>query len=78
MKAIVTKYHSATNTKGSRISARAEQNGPKFYPYDHSSDDPHRDAAHDYAKSKGWLRDGTRLVGGGLPNGDQCWVFVTD
>ena len=76
MKAIRTKYHGPTDTRGSRIVATAE-GGPKPHratvPYDHGSDNPHRDAAVALCRKLGWT--GT-LCEGGLPDGSVAWVFV--
>lgn len=67
MKAIVTKYLSATNSRGSRIKASAE--GVKSitigYPHDLSGEDCHKAAAVELCKKYGWS---VNLVGGGLPN----------
>jgi hypothetical protein len=67
MKAIVTKYLSATNSRGSRIKASAE--GVKSvtlgYSYDLSGEEAHKAAALELCKKYGWPMN---LVGGGLPN----------
>ena len=76
MQAIRTKYCGPTDTRGSRIVATAE-GGPKPHrvsvPYDHESDDPHREAALALCRKMGW----TGMLGeGGLPDGSVAWVFV--
>ena len=78
MKAIVTKYHGPTNTRGSRFSATAEGVGRIYKPYNYgqNADENHYAAALQLANKHGWLKDGTRLVGGGLPDGGCVWVFV--
>jgi len=67
MKAILTKYLPATNTRGSRVKATAE--GVRCitipYPYELSGEDVHRAAAAELCKRHGWP---TELVGGGLPD----------
>lgn len=65
MKAIQTKYHGPTNTRGSRITASAE--GVKSlsinYPHEFSGMDAHAQAALALCKRHGW---NGKLVGGGL------------
>jgi hypothetical protein len=75
-KAIVTRYHGPTNTKPTRISARAEGVSTKWmsYHYDRNNDDNHELAASVYANSLGWL-DNCHLIGGCLPNQDQVWIL---
>lgn len=76
MKAIITKYHGATNTRGSRISATAEGGNRVSIPYPHelNSDAAHKLAAVMLCKKMNWA---TELCGGGMPDGaTQCWVFV--
>jgi hypothetical protein len=67
MKAIVTKYHGATNFRGARISATAEGVGRIYVSYPHklSGEDVHRLAAETLCKKYGWELP---LVGGGLPD----------
>lgn len=71
MKAIVTKFHGPTDFKGSRYSASAEGVSRVILQTDYalSSDKNHERAALALANKYGWLKDGTRLVGGGLPDG---------
>lgn len=79
MKAILTKFHGPTDTRGSRISARAEGCPVRFYSYDHASRNPHADAARQYRAERGWDTDpdGGKMVCGWLPNGDRAWVFIS-
>lgn len=76
MKAILTRYVGPSNVRGSRIIATAE-GGDRPHrltvPYDHSSSDPHADAAVALCRKLGWTGE---LIGGGLPNGDNCYVFA--
>jgi hypothetical protein len=75
MKAIQTKYHKATNTRGSRISATAE-GGHRVnipYPNELSGEACHAAAAIELCRKLQWVGD---LIGGGLPNGDYCFVFA--
>lgn len=76
MKAIVTKYLPCTNTKPSRIKATAEGGNSITISFPHEDVDPHETAANALVAKMDWGR-GYRLVGGGLPNGDKCWVFVS-
>ena len=71
--AITTKYHGPTDTRGSRISARAEP-GRIYVPYDHALDiaENHAAAAHAYAQKYGWT-EYNDYVGGGTQDG---YVFV--
>ena len=70
--AIVTKYHGPTNTRGSRITARAEA-GSVTVDYDHAlnAGDNHLAAARRLAEKLGWSGD---WFGGGLPSGGYCFV----
>ena len=74
MKAIVTKYHGATNTRGSRISASDEDGNKVFisYPYELSGEAVHRKAADSLCGKMGWKGE---LVSGSLKNG-YVFVFV--
>jgi hypothetical protein len=91
MQAIITKYHPATNTRGSRISATAEA-GRVYIGYDCalSSDENHRAAAVKLCEkinaehlkrypgstpNYGGIWNPASLVGGGLPGGDG-YAFV--
>lgn len=68
--AIVTKYHGATNTRGSRISARA-QAGKRFYICDSSlgTNENHDATAAAFAIELGWIKSAAELIGGGMPDG---------
>lgn len=73
--AISTKCHGPTNTRGSRISAKA-QAGRVSVPYDHalSVQGNHEAAARALAEKFGWVG---KLVGGGNPEGTgEVFVFV--
>lgn len=71
--AIETKYHGPTNTRGSRISAKADP-GTIYVPYDHALDiaENHAAAAHAYAHKYGWDKY-SDYYGGGTREG---YVFV--
>lgn len=73
MKAIRTKYHGPTNTRGSRITASDEDGNKCTIPYPHelSGEACHRLAADALCSKMKW--DGSSLIGGGLKNG---YVFV--
>lgn len=69
--AIRTKYHGATNTRGSRITAAS--GGTKCtipYPCELSGEAVHRKAAEALAAKLGWTG---RMVGGELSDG---WAYV--
>lgn len=71
MKTIVTKYIPATNTKPSRVKAKAE-GVPAITINYNSHDNPHREAALTLCRKYGWGED---IIGGGMP--DQTGeVFV--
>lgn len=76
MKAIVTKYIGATDTKPSNIKASAECVKSITVSYDHSldSEDNHRKAAKALAESLQW--GWKQFVSGGLPNGDYAHVQI--
>jgi len=72
MKAIVTKYHGPTNTRGSRITA-SDEDGNKItisYPYELSGEAVHRKAAQALCDKMKWSGN---LVGGSLKHG---YVFT--
>ena len=75
MKAIITKYHSVTNTRPAKISASAE--GVKTINFsldDHlNMDDNHKKAAQMLAQKYNWS---TNLISGVLPDGSVCHVFA--
>ena len=72
MKAIRTKYHGPTNTRGSRISATDEDGNRVSVSYDYalSGEAVHRAAADALCAKMNWTGD---LIGGSLKNG---YVFV--
>lgn len=74
MQAIITRYHGPTNTRGSRISARAEA-GRTSVAYDHALniDGNHRAAAQALMAKLGWEHD---IASGTLPGGDGCHVLL--
>jgi len=74
MKAIETKYLGPTNTKGTRISVKAEGLKSKQYSWDYRLGvyDNYLQAATNYANELGWINDSV-LVGGSTPNG---YTFV--
>lgn len=67
MKAIITKYLPATNTRGSRIKATAEGVKSLSIPYPHelSGEAVHKAAAVELCKRQEWPET---LIGGGLPD----------
>ena len=74
--AIETKFHGPTNSRGARVSARAEA-GRKTIPWDDEFHvfENHARAAEALARSLGW--DG-EMVGGAPPNhAGYVFVFVT-
>jgi hypothetical protein len=72
MKAIVTTYRPATNTRGSRIAASDEDGNRISIPYPHelSGEAVHRQAAEALCTKMGWHG---RLTSGSLKHG---YVFV--
>lgn len=74
MKAILTKYHSPTNTKGSRISAHAEGVKSIYRSFDYTvnQEDLYKNVAIELCKIYDWPTD---LLSGSLPNGDVVFVF---
>lgn len=73
MKAIVTKYIPATNTKPSRVKAKAEGVPAIVISYG-SHDNPHREAALTLCRKYGWGED---IIGGGMPDQTgECFVFA--
>lgn len=72
MKAITTKYHGATDKKGSRISAHDMDGNTASIPYPHelSGEDVHRAAAVALCKKMGWTG---KMAGGSTKEG---YVFV--
>lgn len=76
MKAIITKYHGPTNTKGSRISATDDDGNRISISRESalSSEDCHKAAVVALCKKIGWR--GT-LQGGYTATG-MAWVFVDE
>lgn len=74
MKAIITKYHGATDTRGSRISATdTDRNRVSIpYPYELSGEAVHRAAAEALCDKMGWSKN---LLGGGIKGG-YAFVFA--
>lgn len=77
MKAIVTKYHPAGNTRGARISASAEGVSRLYlsYPHELSGEACHRAAAEALCDRQEWPKN---LIGGGLPAGGYAFVFAPE
>lgn len=78
MKAITTKYHGPSNTRGARISA-SDMDGNRAtidYPYDLSGEACHKAAADQLCAKQGWMGADT-LVGGAIKGG-YVFVFVTE
>lgn len=75
MQAIVTKYHGATNTKPSRISATSASGLKVRVSYDHAlnADDNHKAAALALCAKYGWTNE---LIGGGLSDSSEVWVMI--
>ena len=79
LQAIETKYHGATNTRGSRISATTAGGKRIYIPYPHecSGADAHAVAAQKLAESLDWVNPAKGFAeqfrAGGTVNG---YVFV--
>jgi hypothetical protein len=75
-KAIVTKYHGPTNTRPSRISAKADGLRAIFVSWDYSLSisKNHRKAAEAFAAQVGWM-DGQCMTGGQIRPGECAFVF---
>ncbi len=71
MQAIRTRYHGATNTRGSRIIAKAE-GGTLSMPYNHALNlgENHAEAARLLANKLGWLG----VYHGGYFDRDYYWA----
>lgn len=74
MKAIRTKYHGATHSGGSRLSAEAEGVGRIYISYDYALDstEKHAKACRTLADKYQW---NGKLIGGELTDGSMAWVF---
>ena len=75
MKAIITKYHGPTNTKGSRISADDGDGNRCYISYPHhvSGEDVHRLAAEALCAKMGW--SGAETLRGGATRTGYAFVF---
>jgi hypothetical protein len=74
MKAIITKYHGPTDTRGSRISAKDEDGNRVSIPYRHDLNQlhAHTEAAISLCTKMGWTG---RIVAGGIKGG-FAFVFT--
>jgi hypothetical protein len=74
--AIVTTYHGPTNTRGSRVKAKADA-GSIWWNWDHALgiERNHRMAALNLAEKLGWSG---HWVGGGLPGSGYVFVQPCD
>jgi len=74
MKAILTKYHGPTDTRGSRVSASDEDGNRVSIPYPHelSGEAVHRKAADALCQKMGWAGE---LICGGIKTG-YAFVWV--
>ena len=83
MQAIRTKYHGATNTKGSRMSAKCERK-TIYLAYDSSldSDANHRKACNALRLVMGWVPSAGRVYDapmvGGWWGGCIIWVWKNE
>lgn len=75
MQAIVTRYHAATNTKPSYVSARSTSGLRVSLNYEHeyTADAMHRRAAQKLCNKYGWPNE---LLGGGLSDSEEVWVLI--
>lgn len=77
--AIETKYHGATDTKVSRISATSASGIKVYidYPHELSGCDCHARAAEKLARKIGWLKQGEEFSGKYIAGGTRAgYVFV--
>lgn len=72
MKAILVKYLPATNTKPARAKAIADGVKPVIHATCGDFEGAAKAAAYELCETYGW---GTKLVSGGLPNGDIVFCF---
>lgn len=75
MKAISTRYHGPTNTRGSKITA-SDEDGNRVsigYPHELSGEACHRKAAETLCAKMGWTGN---LIGGSTKRG-YVFVFVS-
>ena len=76
MQTILTKYHGATNCRGSRISATTSGGAGRLaLGWDHGidSEDNHGAAARALMEKMSWSG---KMIGGHTKNGDMVWVFA--
>lgn len=80
MQAILTKYLSATNSRGSRIKATCAAGSVTIdYPHELSGMACHAAAAKALVEKMGWgFSHYGDLLGGQLPSGDYVFVFNTE
>lgn len=78
MKAIITKYHGPTNTRGSRIRASDLDGNRVTVSFDHAlnGDGNHDAAAVALCRKMGWSHH--NLMRGGLGGGDVVYTFEAD
>ena len=76
MKAITTKYHGPTSTRGSKVSASDKDGNRVSIPYDHAlnSEEAHRKAAVAFCAKMKWSGADT-MVGGSIKDG-YAFVFT--
>lgn len=72
MKAIITKYHGPTNTRGSRYSASDRDGNRAMVPARYATDDNHARAVRALCAKMGWSG---KLIPGGLGK-EIAWVFL--
>lgn len=72
-KAIITKFHSHTDTKPAKISAKAEGLPKVDFTTDRNSAENHSEAAKKLSKCYGW--EG-KLAGGFIDSRTYAFVFV--
>ena len=74
MKAITTKYHGPTNTRGSMVSASDSDGNRVSIPYDHAlnSEESHRKAAVAFCSKMKWSGADTMICG----SNRDGYVFV--
>lgn len=76
MQVIITKFHGATNSRGSRISATSSGEGSRVYihyPHEVGVDEAHSRAAAKLAAKLGWHG---RYVQGSFHDGRQVFVPI--
>lgn len=76
MKAICTKYHAASNSRGARICAFTGTKGQRLFlkiPVEMPDNQLHAWAARKLCERMKWSTD---LIGGGFPDNSMVWVFA--